>query len=294
VLKGKLQVTRWARDYVRHPTTFPVTFDQLTADNDFSRAMAYVARLLAGATSESRIRASLLEAASGLRPGAPEVASVPATAAYRPLPSQWAIYQPAWSVALAVLSQRSLLGRRGRLSGLEVVVEAWPLLETLLTRSLAAASVQALAAGSAMVVDARSAQLLLAISPGAEGRVVLPDGRLSLGAKTLATFEAKYSPKDYSDWPRRSHVFQALATAAACDSPLAVLIYPERFEPIWWVVDPRLQSQTAVARRRRTRHVRLSKRTRGCGPRQDDPGLAGGTAGDGGRAACRTVGYLAH
>jgi hypothetical protein len=237
VLKGKLQVGRWAREYLIHPTTFPVTFDQLSADNDFSRAMAVVARILANATSESRVSASLLEYARALRPGAPDISVVPAGVIHRPLPTQWAVYRPAWSVAVAVLSQRALLGRHGRLSGVEVVVEAWPLLEELLTRALGAVSVQAHASGRTVVLDPRQATLLTPIAAGQEGRDVQPDGRLSDGSHTLAIFEAKYSPRMSRNWPFRPHVFQALATAAACDSPLAVLVYPESFEPIWWNVE---------------------------------------------------------
>lgn len=237
VLKGKLEVGRWAREYLTHPTTFPVTFDQLTADNDFSRAMALVARILAEATSESRVRASLLESVRSLRPGAPDVSAVPAGVIHRPLPTQWAIYHPAWSVAVAILSRRALLGRRGHLRGLEVVVEAWPLLETLLSRSLVAASVQANTLGSTLIADRPSVKLLTPSSWDAEGRSVNPDGRLLDGHQTVATFEAKYSTRDLTDWPHRNHVFQALATAAAFDSPLAILVYPEAFDPVWWTVE---------------------------------------------------------
>jgi 5-methylcytosine-specific restriction endonuclease McrBC regulatory subunit McrC len=37
ILKGKLQVSRWAREYVTHPKTFPVAFDQLTATTLLAR-----------------------------------------------------------------------------------------------------------------------------------------------------------------------------------------------------------------------------------------------------------------
>lgn len=236
VLRGKLHVGQWAREYLRHPTTFPVTYDQLTADNDFSRAMALVARILAAGTKETRVRASLLESARSLRPGAPEVSSVPAGVVHRALPTQWAIYHPAWSVAVAILSQRALLGRRGRLSGLEVAVEAWPLLETLLTRSLVAASAAGPSRGLSMTLDPRSARLLTPVTAGIRERDAVPDGRLSTGLDTLATFEAKYSPRYPSEWPPRGHVFQAVSTAAACGAPLAVLVYPERFDVAWWSV----------------------------------------------------------
>jgi hypothetical protein len=236
VLRGKLRVGQWAREYLRHPTTFPVVYDELTADNDFTRGMALVARILAAGTRDMRVRASLHEAARGLRPGAAEVTSVSAGVVHRRLPTQWSIYHPAWSVAVAILSQRALLGRRGRLSGMEVAVEAWPLLETLLTRSLGAAAVAGPSRGLNLVRDRGAARLLTPLTAGAVERDAVADGRLSMGLDTLATFEAKYSPRYTSEWPSRSHVFQALSTAAACSSPLAVLVYPERFDAAWWSV----------------------------------------------------------
>src|SRR5262249_53441169 len=96
--------------------------------------------------------------------------------------------------------------------------------------------IEATARGASVVVDPSGATLLTSLSPGAQGRDVIPDGRLRDGPRTLATFEAKYSPRYTSDWPHRNHVFQALTTAAACGSPLAVLVYPERFDPLWWSV----------------------------------------------------------
>ena len=53
-------------------------------------------------------------------------------------------------------------------------------------------------------------------------RGVEPDGLLKQAdGRILATFEAKYSNR-----PKREHVFQSLATAAALSSPLAILVYP--------------------------------------------------------------------
>src|SRR4051794_17218445 len=47
MLKGKLRVTDWARRAAWEPHRFPVAFQELTADNDYSRALARVATLLA-------------------------------------------------------------------------------------------------------------------------------------------------------------------------------------------------------------------------------------------------------
>jgi hypothetical protein len=54
---------------------------------------------------------------------------------------------------------------------------------------------------------------------------------------TVATFEAKYVRRNKAEWPEREHIYQTLTTAAACGSPLAVLVYPEQFEPVWWQVE---------------------------------------------------------
>jgi hypothetical protein len=62
-----------------------------------------------------------------------------------------------------------------------------------------------------------------------------PDGRLWEDNKLLASFEAKYSVFDGTS-PPREHVYQAIATAAACGAPVAVLCYPGKFAPLTWDV----------------------------------------------------------
>lgn len=66
-------------------------------------------------------------------------------------------------------------------------------------------------------------------------RTVEPDGSLWRGDEVIATFEAKYSTAA-SGTTFRSHYFQAVTTAAAVDSPLAVLVYPEMSAPVSWDV----------------------------------------------------------
>lgn len=239
VLRGRLRHSAYLRAYPIKPHRFPVTYDVLSADNDFSRAMALVARALAGATTSHTARATLLECAAALRPGAPPHGSVSAGISSRPLPVQWAVYQPAWSIASSILARTSLLRPTGAHHGLEVVLEAWPLLETLLRRVLEAAATAASAVGRDLKVEPKQNHPLLSNpSPGASKRHVEPDGELSEHGQTVATFEAKYSRGPASDsWPPRDHVFQSLATAAARHSPLAVLVYPGTFDPVWWDVD---------------------------------------------------------
>lgn len=238
-LKGKLHISRWLRHVTLAPHQFPQSFDTLRADNDFSKAMALVASLLAGVAPAPSVRSSLTELAASLRPGCPEAFSVPPSVVARPFPPQWSVYRPAWSIVLAILKRSSLLRWSGSQIGLEVAVETWPLLEELLARSLNAASAIAKEEGESIAVAAkRSALLLRASGPGSSSRRVRPDGWLTTeDGRTIATFEAKYAPgPSTSEWPDRGHVFQALSTAAACSSPVAVLVYPELFPARWWKV----------------------------------------------------------
>lgn len=238
VLRGSLRVSTYLRHYPVKPHRFPVTFDVLSADNEFTRAMALVARTLAAATTSFEVRSALLECAVALRPGCPDYAPINPAVAERPLPAQWAVYRPAWSIAVSVLSRSSLLRATGSHHGLEVAIEVWPLLETLLLRVLLSVVASANEGGRELnVAPKRGFPLLINPSAGAGTRDVEPDGELSEKGRTLATFEAKYSAgPSGSGWPPRDHVFQALTTAAARHSPMAVLVYPGTFDPVWWDV----------------------------------------------------------
>jgi hypothetical protein len=238
LLKGKLHTSAYLRHAAWKPHRFPIEYDELTADNDFTRAMSFVARLLGNATLSSRIRGSLFESAVALRPGAAEHSGVDPTVVTRTFPQQWVIYRPAWSIAMAILSRSSLLGASGHHHGVEIVVEAWPLHERLLERALDAAATAATASGRNLEAPLKySRPLLIDPSSGKPARSVEPDGLLIEHGSVLATFEAKYSaPSIGQEFPAREHVFQALSTAAAFDSPLAVLVYPARFDATWWDV----------------------------------------------------------
>ncbi|WP_195210393.1 5-methylcytosine restriction system specificity protein McrC [Actinomarinicola tropica] len=238
LLKGKLKTSNYLIQAPRRPHRFPVSYDELSADNDYSRALVAVARLLASITSSPQVRTSLVESAAALRPGFAEQIAVDPSAARKPFPPQWAVYRPAWSIAVAILTQTSLLRATGQHHGVEIAIEPWPLLERLLERALDQASVISSVAGTPLHREPKhSTPLLIAPSVGVTARSVEPDGRLTSSGSTIATFEAKYSPRVAgSEWPSREHVFQALTTAAACHSPLAVLVFPEDFEPCWWDV----------------------------------------------------------
>lgn len=247
-LKGRLDTTAWSRTALWQPHRFSVAYQSLTADNAYSRTLAVVARRLAATAADPAVRGSLLDSARALRPGAPQVVHADAGVELRPLPPQWSIYAPAWDIAVAVLGRRALLGSTGTRHGVSLVVEAWPLLERLLERSLDAAVAAAGAAGRALSRPAKRKIPMLEPDPGnpwARTRTVEPDGVLEDEGTVIATFEAKYqrtgppsqrTGEKSPSWPTREHLFQALTTAAVCDSPLSVLVYPERLEPAWWTV----------------------------------------------------------
>ena len=239
LLKGKLNITEWATTAAWKPHLFSVTYNALSADHVFSRALAQVAELFASASRSTHLRGRLLSAARSLRPGCPETPLGTEQQALPQLPPQWSVYQPAWSIAMAVLSKRFLLRSRGSYQGVAIVIEVWPLLERLLDRSLAAAARISTAGDKKLEAPARRRFPILTEPAGTafSGKLLEPDGRLVDASGTVATFETKYKRRSGEDnWPAREDVYQALVAAAACKSPLAVLVYPELFASARWRV----------------------------------------------------------
>jgi hypothetical protein len=241
VLRGKLNASTWLRHALHRPHIFPTESNDLTADNDFGTAMAAVAGQLASFAGSSGVRARLLAAQKGLRPGLPLGVSAPPGIELQRLPAQWAVYEPAWMVASAILLRRSLLAPSGRREAVSVVIEAWPLLERLLERALRAAarSYKSEAGDPTVSIPSgpKSKTLLLPAPGSVEGsRSVEPDAWLQVDGQTRATFDAKYKKREQGNWPNREDIYQVLCTASAFNSPLAVLVYPEQFHAVWWEV----------------------------------------------------------
>lgn len=218
-LRGRLDVGRWLRTSVIDPTRFPVSRDELTSLNDFSRGLSLVAGMLGRAASGPELAARLRLLQTVLVPGQAVPTYVNPAVARRAIPAQWAKYRPAWDIAAPLLRNRSVVGDPGRASGLEVAIEPWRLLETLLVRALGRLEVEH--GEYALVPKARHP--LLVRNTLAAVRVE-PDGMMMRDGRVAATFECKYTVPGPT--PDESHVYQALATAAALESPLSVLIYP--------------------------------------------------------------------
>lgn len=241
-LTGRLDITRWLTERTLQPARFPQHRTLLTVDNPFTGLLVAVAHLLASGTSNPRTGSALRGIAGRLRPGlAPHVALDP-SAALRDLPAQWRAYEPPWTTARSVVRRVAPLRRHGHLEGLGIALEPWPLLETLLERALRALVA---VAGRKGHIGLRGYghtglhPLRTPTGPTVPGTGhfhkrgdVDPDGLLKRGKETVASFEAKYTlptPEGIRD-----HGFQALTTAAALRSPVAVLVYPTDFEAVRW------------------------------------------------------------
>lgn len=236
VLRGKLNSTAYVRWAVWRPHLFPQRRTMLSADNDFSRALAAACLLLAPFASRTT-GALLRRLAREVRPGHAAHAPVRDAVLTRLVPNQYAVYGPAWSIAVAALRQRALLAPTGRAAGVSLLVEAWPLHERLVTRGL-----QKLASDSGgawlSVGKQRTALLTNPSDPRWAVRGVEPDGRLidAHSGDVVAVYDAKYKRQRMTEWPSREDLYQVVASALACEAPLGVLIYPEAFAPIWWDV----------------------------------------------------------
>lgn len=236
-LHGKLDVSRWVKSALWRPHMFPVVRTEFAQDNPFTRGMLLVADTLARATVNQKTRNDLRALCRDLSVGLPLSAPPPNGIASRTLPEQWNAYKPAWSLATAVLSRSSLFGPTGGHVGVGLAIEAWPLLETLLERTLRSAERRGRDLGRALSYQVQGDVALLTPKGKAPQAQFSPspDGRLFENGKLLAAFEAKYSSYD-GRLPQREHIYQALGTAAACGASTSVLVYPEAFEPQAWKV----------------------------------------------------------
>lgn len=236
-LHGKLDVSRWVRSAALRPHIFPVSHTQLVADNPFTQGLTIVADTLAQAASSQRTKNGLRRLSRDLAVGQYRKANTTVGLANRVLPEQWSAYKPAWALATSVLSRTSLFGPTGHQAGIGLAIEAWPLLETLLERTLQSVERLGRAVGRRFTYRMQGeAQILRNLGRTAQSAFSAePDGRLFENGQLVANFEAKYAAFDGVK-PDRNHIYQVLSTAAACGSPLAVLVYPNSFEPQVWEV----------------------------------------------------------
>lgn len=219
-LNGRLDIGRYARNAWRDPTMFTVRRDDLTVANDFARGFSLVAHAFRSSVSDASLVSRLVRLESAVIPGHPLPGFINPSVGLRRMPVQWASYRPAWDIASAVLLNRSIINDPGHNVGLEVAVEPWLLLETLLQRTLKAAERQS----GDLVSRVKRNYPLLKFEEETAGEVS-PDGVLEdASGRVIATFEAKYTRS--SSHPKEEHRYQALTAAAVLASPLAVLVYP--------------------------------------------------------------------
>lgn len=220
-LNGKLDIGAYVRRTWRDPVLFPIRRDDLTVANDFARGLSLVSHSFRRSVTDVELSARLRRLESAVIPGHPLPGHLNPSAASRQMPAQWAAYRPAWDIAAAVLRNRSLINDPGHSVGLEVAVEPWPLLETLLERSLDA--VERWSSSTLRSVPKKRYPILM--SGDSLAGEVEPDGVLeNASGQVVAAFEAKYTQP--GPHPKEEHRYQALATAAVLHAPLAVLVYP--------------------------------------------------------------------
>ena len=249
VLRGKIIVSDLVHRWFLRPGTISQERNGLTLDNDYSRALSFVAGSLANHVESQRTRASLLEAVTLLTPGIPYPAISPLGAEHRILPQQFAAYIPAWSIAVSILARRSLLGPIGQQFGVSFAIEPWPLLERLLERALAASCEQASQNGKTLEVPLKGSRVILNPVAGQSMRPhdLIPDGLLAEDGLIIASFEAKYRNYVPYEGPRPAEVYQAIAAARATSSPIAVLVYPGNHAAAVWEVAAAGQSPRYLA-----------------------------------------------
>lgn len=224
-INGRLDVGSYALNAWRDPILFPLQRDDLTVANDFAKGLSLVCRAFRRSIAHGPLGARLLRLESAVIPGRPLPEHINPSIAGRPLPSQWANYRPAWDIAAAVLRNRSLINDPGHSLGLEVAIEPWPLLETLLERSLKAVE----RISETLVFREKRKYPILKMGDSIVGQVE-PDGvLLENTGRVVATFEAKYTLP--SSHPKDEHRYQALAAAAVLHSPVAILVYPGTQSP---------------------------------------------------------------
>lgn len=229
---GKLDVAKWLRGASLNPTAFPVSYNAFSTYNQFTEAIAYTANILALGSRDARLSSKLNRLSDLVLPGEATPSRVAPAILNQSLPQQWRQYDRVWSLVLAVLRNRTLLNSLGRLHGLVVAVEPWPLLETLLSRVIVAIanrlSNQTLRYDPA---PKKKYPVLLPNTPGfAMPKHVEPDGVLLCNGTAFATFEAKYAI--FQESPKEVHIYQALTAAAVLGAQISVLVYPEAFDPI--------------------------------------------------------------
>jgi len=219
-LNGRLDIGTYARRAWRDPLLFPVQRDELTVANDFARGLSLVSHAFRRSVVDNTLASKLLRLESAVIPGHPLPEYINPSAAGRRMPAQWSNYRPAWDIAAAVLRNRSIINDPGHAVGLEVAVEPWPLLETLLERTLEAVE----RVSTELVWRPKRRYPLLKLDHSLAGEVE-PDGVLeNRFGQVVGTFEAKYTLP--STHPRETHRYQALAAAAVLHSPIAVIVYP--------------------------------------------------------------------
>lgn len=225
-ISAQLDIGAYTRTSWRDPTMFPVRRDELTIGNDFARGLSLVSRSFRRSVTDAALSARLRNLESEVIPGSALPSYLNPATATRRLPAQWSSFKPAWDIAAAVLRNRSIINDPGHYAGLEVAMEPWPLLETLLERTLDFIGRDF----TSMLAPREKKNYAILESGGIAAGTVVPDGVLEYpDGRVAATFEAKYTRPGAQ--PKEDHRYQALSTAAVLRSPNSILVYPGNEKP---------------------------------------------------------------
>ncbi|QOS67358.1 hypothetical protein GS424_012635 [Eggerthella guodeyinii] len=216
-LSGRLNLSKWIARASIDPAHFDITKDELKSDNEFSRAMCAVAERILTSNVTPATKRHLQRAIREMRPDCPRSFSANSSITERLFPEQWPGYRQAWEMASAFI--RGGLFKSGSFGtefGVEVAVEPWPMLETLLERCLK------WICSEAHYADRYETQKSRRILKGCN-RSVKPDGLLIRNGKIIACIDAKYKTSKLL----RDDLYQAIATAATFKAPISILVYPD-------------------------------------------------------------------
>lgn len=228
VVRGRLHVERQATVHAMRFDRLACRFDELTADNEWNRALHYALHAVRPWIGKGELERRWFELAAALS----DIALVPVTAAeidaYR-YDRQVAHYRSAMQWAKWIIKQLSPNLRAGDSDASEMLVDMNRLFE-----SAVAASIEAKAEGGPYSVIRQDRSTFLAtLLNGGKGKQVnglRPDIVIRKGNSTAAIADTKWTrvsaDKDGYLVPDNAHMYQMLAYASAYRCQDLALIYP--------------------------------------------------------------------
>lgn len=227
VVRGRLHIERQASVHGMRPDRLACRFDELTADNEWNRALHYALHLVRPWIRNGELKRRWFELAAALN----EITLVPVTSAELNAcryDRQVLHYRPAMQWAKWIIRQLSPSLRAGEGGACEMLVDMNRLFE-----SAVAASLEAKAEDGAYSVIRQENSAFLATLLNGDGMQVnglRPDIVIKKGVCTVAIADTKWTRvianKEGYLIPDNAHMYQMLAYASAYRCENLALIYP--------------------------------------------------------------------